>query len=153
VQLLELQSPDADVGQIVNLDLEVIGPDLSAVPLNEVLDFRSAHGGEFRAYARRLREIVRELSRLPHDEHARVLEDRREEIREAGDALRRGPLNTLGSVAAVGLGIAGGVVSAAAGAPLGGILSAAAAGAGLVTLPGKTVTPYSYLFSVRSKFA
>ncbi|MFN2627983.1 MAG: hypothetical protein ABR569_05015, partial [Gaiellaceae bacterium] len=135
VQLLNLQSPTPTAGQVVNLDVELIGPDLSAVPLDEVLDFRAAHGDEFRAYARRLRQVVCDLALVPTDEQARVLGDRREEIREAGEALRGGPIKTLGSVAAIGLGIAGGVVSAATGAPVGGLLAAASAGAGFATLP------------------
>lgn len=152
VQLLDLSEPDVGPAAVINLDLEIIGPDLTAVPLDEVLDFRAAHGQEYRAYARRLRETVRGLSALSPAEQAQALEDRREEIHDAADALRSGPIKALGSAAAIGLGIAGGVVSAAAETPTGGILSAAASGAGLATLPRKTITPYSYLFSVRHQY-
>ena len=153
VQLLRLPSrPSA--AEVVTMDLEVVGPDLDAVPLDEVMEFRAAHGSEFRAYARRLRGMVREIGELPTEERTRVLDDRREEIREAGEALRRGPVRALSAAAGVGLGIAGGTASAITGDPLGGILSASAAAAGAAAaLPRKTVTPYSYLFSVGRQFS
>lgn len=153
VQLLRLPPPDPGEGHVLTIDLEVVGPNLDAVPLDEVVEFRAAHGDEFRAYARRLRAVVREMGGIPPDERASVLNDRREEVREAGETLRRGALRTLGGAAGIGLGIAGGVASAVAADPVGGILSASAAAAGAATLPGKTITPYSYLFAVGRQFA
>ena len=40
------------------------------------MEFRAAHGSEFRAYARRLRGMVREIGELPTEERTRVLDDR-----------------------------------------------------------------------------
>jgi hypothetical protein len=62
---------------------------------------------EYKAHARRLREFVHYLSTSAAEEHEQVLDDRRAEIRDAGDELRRGPLKMLGSAAGIGLGIAG----------------------------------------------
>jgi hypothetical protein len=152
VELLELQKDEPGAGQVVSLDLEVVGPDLNPVPLDEVIAFREDHGAEFRAYARRLREVVRDLARMPAEEQEKALADRREEIRDAGEALRRGPLQAIGSAAGIGLGIAGGAASAVAGDPIGGVLSAAAAAAGVAGIPRETVTPYSYLFAVGRSF-
>jgi hypothetical protein len=153
VELLKLPAPSVGAGQVVTVDLEVVGPDLEAVPLDEVLEFRAAHGDEYRAYARRLREIVNHLSATPDDEYERILDERREEIREAGEALRRGPLKLLGSVAGIGLGIAGGVTTAITGDILTGALGAGAAASGITTLPRRTTTAYSYLFAMRRQFA
>jgi hypothetical protein len=152
VELLKLPAPAAGAGQVVTVDLEVVGPDLEVVPLDEVLGFRAAHGDEYRAYARRLREIVNDLS-TPGDEHGRIFDERREEVREAGEALRRGPLKLLGSIAGIGLGIAGGVTTAITGDLLTGALSAGSAASGIAALPRKTTTAYSYLFAMRRQFA
>lgn len=153
VELLKLPTPAVGAGHVVTLDLEVVGPDLSTVPLDEVLDFRAAHGDGYRAYARRLREIVNDLSATPGDEQERILDERREEIREAGEALRRGPLKLFGSVAGIGLGIAGGVATAITGDILPGALGAGSAASGIATLPRRTTTAYSYLFAMRRQFA
>ena len=153
VELLKLPAPTAGAGQVVTVDLEFVGPDLDAVPLDEVLAFRHAHGDEYRAYARRLREIVNDLSTMPGDEHERILDERREEVREAGEALRRGPLQLLGSLTGIGLGIAGGVNTAITGDILTGALGVGSAASGIATLPRRTTTAYSYLFAMRRQFA
>jgi hypothetical protein len=153
VELLTLPAADAGAGSVVSVDLEVVGPDLDSVPLDDVLAFRADHGGEYRAYARRLREIVHVLATTPVEEHDRVLADRRDEVREAGESLRRGPLKTLGGVAGIGLGIAGGVVSAVTGNVLAGALGAGAAASGLATISSQPTTPYSYLFALRRELA
>jgi hypothetical protein len=59
VQLLGLPTPQPSAGRVVTVDLELVGPNLEAVPLDEVVQFRAEHGAEFRAYARRLRAVVR----------------------------------------------------------------------------------------------
>jgi hypothetical protein len=152
-QLLALPKATPGPGRVVSFDLEVVGPNLDPVPLDEVLAFRSEHGHEFRAYARGLRRTVRDLATVPEDEQQAVLDDRRDEIREQAEALRLGPLRTLGAVASVGLGIAGGTASAVAGDPVGGLLSAAAAATGVATATrAPTLTPYSYLFAIGRQF-
>jgi hypothetical protein len=149
VELLRLPAPEAGKGDVVSVDLEVVGPDLESVPLAEVLDFRATHGDQYKAYARRLREFVHDLSTTPAEEHGQVLDDRRAEIREAGDELRRGPLKMLGSAAGIGLGIAGGVATAITGDVLTGALGVGSAVSGAAALPRRTTTPYSYLFAMR----
>lgn len=153
VEVLKLPAPQAGAGTVVTVDLEVVGPNLESVPFDEVLAFRAEHGEEYQAYARRLREIVHTLSSGPADDHEQIVTDRREEIREAGDALRRGPLKLLGSVGGIGLGIAGGVATAITGDVLPGVLGAASAASGVATLPHRMTTPYSYLFAIRRQFA
>jgi len=149
VELLQLPAPPARAGTVVTVDLEVVGPDLESVPLDEVLAFRADHGHEYQAYARRLREVVHTLSTTPADDHEQLLADRREEIREAGDALRSGSRKLVGSVGGMGLGIAGGVATALTGDVLPGVLGAGAAVSGIATLPDRSTTPYSYLFATK----
>jgi hypothetical protein len=152
VQLLQVPSPEPAAAQIVTVDLDFVGPNLAAVPLDEVVQFRAEHGAEFRAYARRLRAVVRETAEDPGDDATSVLDDRLAEIHEAGETLRHGPLRTMAGTAGIGLGIAGGVTSAVAGEPVGAILSAFSTAAGVAALPRMTITPYSYLFSIRDEF-
>jgi hypothetical protein len=152
VQLLNAPSLEPAAAQVVTVDLDFVGSDLEAVPLNEVVQFRAEHGAEYRAYARRLRAVVREMAGDSRADDTSVLEDRLDEIREAGEALRHVPLRTVAGTAGIGLGIAGGVMSAVASEPVGAILSAFSTATGVAALPGKTITPYSYLFSIAGKF-
>ncbi len=152
VQLLQIPSAEPSAGRVVTVDLDFVGPNLEAVPLDEVVEFRAEHGAEFRAYARRLRAVVREMAGDSRGDDTSVLDDRLEEIRKAGEALRRKPLRTMAGAAGIGLGIAGGVTSAVAGEPVGAILSGFSTAAGAAALPGKTITPYSYLFSIGGQF-
>jgi hypothetical protein len=152
IQLLQAPSPQPAAGQVVKVDLEVVGPNLDAVPLDEVVQFRAEHGAEFRAYARRLRSVVREMAGVSPGEQSSVLDDRLGEIRDAGATLRQGPFKAIAGTTGIAIGIAGGVTSAAAGDPIGAILSAFSTAAGVATLPRKTITPYSYLFSIGQKF-
>jgi hypothetical protein len=137
---------------VVSVDLEVVAPQLETVPLDEVLGFRAEHGQAYQAYARRLREVVRSIAAAPPDEHDRMLNDRRAELREASEALRGGPMRMLGSMGGIGLGIAGGIATALSGDVLTGALSAGAAVSGVTSLPRRTTTPYSYLFAIRRQF-
>jgi len=152
-QLLNLPKTAPGLGRVVSFDLEIVGPNLDPVALDEVLAFRAEHGREFRAYARGLRRTVRELAAVPTEEQQTLLDDRREEIREQAEALRRGPLRALGAVGVVALGLAGGTASAVAGDTVGGLLSAAAAASGVAAaVGGQAMTPYSYLFAMRREF-
>jgi hypothetical protein len=152
VQLLQMPSPEPTSARVVTVDLDFVGPNLDAVPLDVVVQFRAEHGAEFRAYARHLRAVVREMADDSRDDATSILDDRLAEIREEGEALRHGPLRTMAGTAGIGLGIAGGVTSAVAGEPVGAILSALSTATGVAALPRKTITPYSYLFSIRSQF-
>jgi hypothetical protein len=64
-------------GHVVTFDLEQVTLDLSPIPLDEVLDFRSQHGTEYRAYARNLRQFVRDLAALDQDGRDQAFSDRR----------------------------------------------------------------------------
>jgi hypothetical protein len=74
---------------VVGLDTEIVGLELSAVPLSEVLSFREEHGSEYRAYARNVRNFAREFSLLDVDQRESALTDRREELADMATDLRR----------------------------------------------------------------
>lgn len=72
-------------------DLQEVGVDLAAVPLDEILQFRQEHGLQYRAYLRNLRSFVNDLERAGTD-HNDILDrflERREELRDQGNDLRR----------------------------------------------------------------
>jgi len=67
IQVLSMPaSPSA--GHIVTLDLETVGLNLAAVPLDEILEYREQHGAAYRAYARNIRQQVAELGLLADEE-------------------------------------------------------------------------------------
>jgi hypothetical protein len=140
-------------GQVVALDLEQVTLDLTPVPLDEVLDFRRQHGAEHRAYARELRQFVRDLASQDPEAREHSFADRREALADTADQLRRlarrawrRPLATFG------LGIAGSAVSIAHGNPVGAGLSAAAALLGLHR-QSDPASAYAYLFQAQHQLS
>jgi hypothetical protein len=139
----------ASGGQVVAIDTETVGLDLSAAPLDAVLEFREAHGPGCRAYMRNVREFVRTVSALDASEQTEALLDRQEELADAAAELRRTSRSYWRRpMARVAIGGAGAVVSLAGGGPL------AAALAGLTALMEweprtKSAGAFSYLFEVQ----
>jgi hypothetical protein len=140
-------------GHLVAADLEQVTLDLSSVPLDEVLDFRQSHGAAHRAYARSLRKFIRELSPLDASQRAEALMDRREELADAADELRRTARKAWNRpLATFGLGIAGSAVSLGTGSPIPAGISAGQALLGFKRSaePGSA---YSYLFQAQQQLS
>ena len=145
--LMEL-GPMPSRGQVVAFDLEVVGVDLSSVPLDDVLAFRRENEGAHRRYMQHLRQFALELSLLEDADRARALADRSSDLRDEARDLReraRAIWRQPKEVAGFGLGIAGAAWSLATMNPVPAAL--AALGAGLRMLPSKASgSTYSYLF-------
>ena len=77
-----------NLGNLVMIDLEDVVPDLSTVPLDEILDFRRTHGKAFRTYSRNLRSFALELSLMTPDVQIQAIALRREEIRDTAEDLK-----------------------------------------------------------------
>ena len=147
-------APNASAGHLVTLDLESAGVNLASVPLDEVLDFKSQHGTEYRAYARDLRVEVQTLATMdPADRIAQLL-DRQEMLSDLSNDLGKSARRSFGrQLASFVLGIAGAAWNLLGQHdPVGAVLAAssAAAGAGQEAAP---VTAYSYVFSAVGSFA
>ena len=140
--------------RVITLDLEPVSLNMKSVPLDELLQFRTEYQDTHKAYMRNLQSFMAELASIDllEDREAPLLE-RRQEIADAAHDMRRLTLQTFRkNLPSWSLGLAGGAWSLGTGDPIG----AALAAAGLVTgLFGKseTVTAYSYLFSVRQRYA
>jgi hypothetical protein len=81
--------PMPTAGHVVISDLQQVSFDLSAIPLDEVLDFRRQHGAAYRAYARDLREFVRGVSTADLATRDEAFVDRREALSDAAADLNR----------------------------------------------------------------
>ena len=137
------------VGDVVSFDMDVVGVDLSSVPIDDVLAFRKEHYSQHRDYRLAVRRFARELSEMPAEERPAVFERRQEELKDAASALmkehqalwRRGTTFALGLVgAALNL--------------LSGNIPGAAVGATKTVLDGTGGNPtdlgsYSYLFEAK----
>lgn len=133
-------------GHVVALDLEQVTLDLAPVPLDEVLDFRRQHGAEHRAYARDLRQFVRDLAKLEQPARDQAFIDRRDALADTADQLRRlARTSWRRPLASFGLGIAGSAVTLAYGNPIGAGLTAAGALLGL-RRQADPASAYTYLF-------
>jgi hypothetical protein len=141
------------VGHIVGLDLEAVGLDLSAVPLDDVLEFRQAHGIAYRDYARDLRKMVAILSPLPTEEREQLLRDRREELADRADVLRRSARRAWRHpMATIALGIAGAAWSLVRGDVLGSALALGDA-ADELQPQAHLAGAYSYLFQAQKSLS
>lgn len=134
-------------GQVVSFDLETVSLNLEDIPLDDVLEFRDEHREHHRRYMRSVREAVLELSALTEEERPRALADRRDELAEQADVLRRlARKRWRMPLARFGLGAAGATASAAAGNVPGAIVALLSGILG--AKPEKTpVSAYSYLFA------
>ncbi len=83
------REPLPTAGHVVVSDLQQVSFDLSAIPLDEVLDFRAQHGDAYRAYARDLRGFVRSVSTVDPADRESAFADRREALGDAAADLNR----------------------------------------------------------------
>jgi len=146
-----LQKPSMpSSGHVVTLDLETVGVDLRAVPIDEVLDFRKGHRSSYRAYARNVRDFNALIGSVPFEERQMFMRDRREEISEAAESLRRSAESAWKSPSTFALGFVGAVWTALQGDLVGAML---AGGQTIIGSSGGTeVAAFSYLFDARRQF-
>ena len=153
IQTLSMQTMPSRQ-HVVELDLEPVAFDLSSVPLDDVLQFRTEHQHEYRGYMRDLRRFMIELAEV--DERADrevLLLERRQEISDlAHDLQRMGRRELRKNLAAWSLGMAGGVWSISTGDPIGLALSAIGLIPGFVSTGDDKVGAYTYIFDIGRTF-
>jgi hypothetical protein len=129
-------------------DIETVGTDLSALPLDEVLSLRQQHGESYRAYMRNLRKFSELPSYSSDVEEARAVRARREEIHDAASQLRKYTrISDLKTYAGIGIGIVSATWTARTGDYIGEAIGAASSALGLIPTPGPS-SAYAYLFEV-----
>jgi len=139
-------------GHVATLDAEAIHLDLRHVPLDEVLDFRVAHGDQYRAYMRALRDFMLQLAQQDEASRAAALHRRREEICDRAADLDRVHVSiTRKTGSGILLAVAGAAWTAASGDPVAGLL-AVAGGLAAAWPSGEQVTAYSYLFTAAKTY-
>jgi hypothetical protein len=148
-------SLDERRGGIVTGDLVQIGLDLSAVPLDEVLGFRSEYGSEYRMYARDIRKFVLDLSLIDEANQQSALMDRRAELRDREEQLRKiGRRAFARQAMAFGFGLTGAAWTLAHGDPWGAVFAAAAASAGLTRQDPEPIgASYTYILRAKAELA
>lgn len=141
-------------GHVLALDLEPVGLNLDAVPLDEVLSFKADHRDAHQAYVRDLRRFLAELASTDEVDHrAELLEDRREELADRANDLRRASRRAFSKARDTwALGIAGAAWAAVAQDPLGLLLSAGGLARGAVPDGETPATAYSYVFEASRTF-
>lgn len=139
---------------IVQLDLEPVAFDLSAIPLEDVLQFRAERHDAYRAYTRDLRRFMIEIAETNDAANREaLLLDRRQEISDHAHELQRMTRRELQkNLAAWSLGITGGAWSLASGDLTGLAFAGSGLVAGLVPRGEGTVGAYTYVFDIGRRF-
>lgn len=151
VELLSL--PDRpSAGHVVSFDLNTVGVDVGAVPLDELMSYRNEHYEEYRAYSRAVRQFVRELSLLSPEEKSTAFEERQTEIDDLASDLRRRSRKAWKQPASFALSMVGAAWTLTTGDPLGALLAGGTTLLGLGT-EDKTASAYSYIFDARAAFS
>ncbi|MBF6618798.1 MAG: hypothetical protein ITG02_01025, partial [Patulibacter sp.] len=146
-------SSPAGRNDIITADLEFVAPDLSAVPVDEMLDFRRQHGDHYRAYSRALRDLTRDLEKEDPDVRASMIANRKEALSDAADDLRRRSRREFVTRVSLGIGILAGVAGALEGSVVSGAIAAASStGALAVSARAQVPDPHSYLFAMKREF-
>lgn len=141
-------------GHVLALDLEPVGLNLDAVPLDEVLSFRTDHREAHQAYVRDLRRFLAELASVDEpSDRAQLLDRRREELADAANDLRRASRRAFSKARDTwALGIAGAAWAAVAGDPLGLLLTAEGLVRGALPDEQAPASAYSYVFDASRVF-
>lgn len=148
-------SHDDGRAKIVVGDLAQIGIDLSAIPLDEVLDFRSKYGSEYRRYASDVRKFILELSLMNEADRHYALIDRRADLDDRAQQLRKiGRISFARQAISFGFGAAGAAWTLVHGDAWGAAFAACAASAGLTRQnPEPIGAGYTYILRAKAELA
>lgn len=138
-------------GNVISFDLNTVSADLGAIPLDEVLDFRSEHIEEFKKYQLNCKSFAYELSRMSTEERMLKFDLRQEELNDLANQLRKKSRFAWKKPASFALTIAGAAWTLGTGDLIGGLI---AASGGLLGIEknGKEVGAYSYLFRAHERW-
>jgi hypothetical protein len=151
-ELLSLpQSPST--GRVVAFDMNTVGVDVGAVPLDEVLGFRKENLDQHRKYLRAVRLFVHQLSAMPPETQALAFQQRQEELESIASELRKTSRRAWKQPASFALTMIGAGWTASTGDPVGAVLAGAGGILGLGASEPAQTGAYSYVFTARSRYA
>jgi hypothetical protein len=140
-------------GRVVAFDLQTVAVDLSAVPLDEVLSFRTQYGKEHRNYVLAIRKFAREISLMTEEDREAAFRDRQNELDSLANQLKIEARRAWRRPASFGLGLAAAFWALSTGNPVGGVLSLSALLARGFEKSPTEAGAYSYIFSANKRFA
>jgi hypothetical protein len=140
-------------GRVISFDLETVAPDLTKVPLDEVLDFRRQNLRKYREYTRAVRQFVREISLLEAKQRVKAFSDRQEELQDLAADLKTIGRKAWRKPASFALSIAGAAWTIKTGDPVAAAFTALTAGIAALPEKKQEAGAYSYLFSAHQRFA
>jgi hypothetical protein len=150
-ELLSLpDSPSA--GRVVAFDLNTVGVDVGAIPLDEVLGFRKENFELHRKYLRAVRLFVHQLSAMSPETQALAFQQRQAELESIASELRNTSRRAWKQPASFALTMVGAGWTVATGDPLGAVLAGAGGVLGLGKSERAETGAYSYVFSARSRY-
>jgi hypothetical protein len=147
-------APLPSAAHVVTADIQSIGVDVSSVPLDELLDYRSREGRPWAKYMRDVRSFVQVVGQLPPDERHQAAADRDAELADAIADLRRNAPKEWLRPAGIAIGATGSAWQAVSGDPLGALITAV--GIGLQAAGGAIASPplgaFSYVLDVHARW-
>lgn len=140
-------------GHVVSFDLNAVGVDLGAIPIDEILSFRTDHLAAFAEYRRSIRKFAYQLSRMSSEERNLAFDDRQAQLDELAASLNRTSRKAWKKPASFALGFTGAAWTLASGDPLGAVLAGAGAVLGLESSQRVDVGAFSYVFKAKERYA
>ena len=137
------------VGDVVSFDMDIVGIDLSRIPIDEVLAFRDEHYSQHRDYRLAVRRFARELSAMPSDERPAIFEQREEELKDAASKLRQEHLSSWKQATTFALGLVGAGLNLFTGNIPGAAVAITSTALNAVGGPAVDLGSYSYLFEAK----
>lgn len=141
-------------GHVVALDTEPVSFDLSLVPLDELLDFRTAHADAHKAYRRDVARFMMETALIADaGQREALLLERRQEIEDRSSDLRRLARRAFNkNLRSWALGIAGGAWAVQTGDPLSFALTGLGLADAMRATPDAPASAFTYLVEVNRSF-
>ena len=136
-------------GDVVSFDMDIVGIDLSDVPIDDVLAFRRENYLQHRDYRVAVRKFARALSEMPAEERPAVFEQRQEELRDAASALRSEHQASWKRAATFALGLVAAALSFFAGNIPGAAVAGASSAVNAIGGSPADLGCYSYLFEAK----
>jgi hypothetical protein len=150
-EFLSARQPTS-TGGVVSFDMNVVGVDVSSIPLDEVLDFRRQNLSALQMYRRDVRVFAAEVSALPSDARDAAFEKRQDELDARAADLKRLSTKAWRKPAAFAMSLTGAAWTALTGNPIGALLSAAGATLGYSPQSSPELGAYSYLFRAAGRY-